>query len=70
MIGRKMAKSYLLEPYQGLLLASAILLPIGVYLTYKAARDSKLFEKDVYLKPFQKIFGKNRLRNEDTTVMQ
>ena len=69
MIGRKMAKSYDLEPYQGLLLASTILLPIGVFLTTKAANDSSLFDMDAYKKFFNKLIGKKETKHENPSVV-
>lgn len=35
-----------------------IFLPIGMFLTYKAAKDSALFDVSVYLAPFKKLFKK------------
>jgi len=70
MIGRKMAKSYDLTPEIGLLLASAILLPIGVFLTRKAALDSAIFDAESYLGPIKKLFMKKEKYSESSTVMQ
>jgi lipopolysaccharide export system permease protein len=59
--GEKLARESVLSPFWGMWLSSAILLPIGIFLTYKAATDSKLFEKDAYLKWFKFItFQKHR----------
>lgn len=35
-----------------------LFLPLGIYLTYKAANDSALFDIGQYLEPFKKIFSK------------
>lgn len=46
--GEKMAKEDLLEPYEGMWLASALLLPLGLFFTYKATKDSDMFNFAVY----------------------
>ncbi len=35
-----------------------IFLPVGIFLTYKAARDSSLFDMGAYIDPFKKLFSK------------
>ena len=42
-------------PFQAMWTANFILLPIGLWLTYKSATDSVIFNIELYLKPFQKI---------------
>ena len=46
--GQKMAREGLWHVWQGMWLSSAVLLPIGIFLTYKAATDSGLFNPDAY----------------------
>jgi len=55
--GFKMAREGLWNTWQGMWLSSAILLPIGIFLTYKAAKDSELFRNEAYQKIYQKIIG-------------
>jgi lipopolysaccharide export system permease protein len=47
-IGEKFAKEDKLSPFAGMWLAAFILVPIGIFLTYKAMRDSQLFNKESY----------------------
>ena len=54
--GEKLAKEGELPPYQGMWMATAILLPVGVFLTYKATSDSTLFDVNAYLDPIKKLF--------------
>jgi lipopolysaccharide export system permease protein len=35
-----------------------LFLPLGIYLTYKAAKDSALFDITVYTDPIKKMFSK------------
>jgi lipopolysaccharide export system permease protein len=49
-IGEEMASEGALTPFVGMWLSSFILAPIAVFLTYKANNDSKLFDRDFYLK--------------------
>lgn len=47
-LGEKFAKQAKLNPFAGMWLAAFILVPIGLFLTYKAMRDSQLFNKEAY----------------------
>jgi lipopolysaccharide export system permease protein len=57
--GEKFAREGVVPPWKGMWMSSLILLPIGIFLTVKATSDSALFDKDSYVKFFQKIFGRN-----------
>ena len=48
--GIKMAQEQVIPVWTGLWVSSAVLLPIGVFLTYKAAKDSALFNAEAYKK--------------------
>jgi lipopolysaccharide export system permease protein len=48
--GEKFAKEDTMTPFAGMWMATFILVPIGLFLTYKAMRDSTLFNKDKYVK--------------------
>ena len=48
--GYKMAREGLWAAYEGMWLSSAVLLPIGVFLTYKAIVDATLFNPEQYVK--------------------
>lgn len=54
-IGLKSAKEEAMTVFIGSWLSSFILIPIAVFLTYKAAVDSAIFERDAYLNFFKKI---------------
>ena len=47
-MGEKFAKENSLTPFAGMWMATFILLPVGLFLTYKAMRDSHLFNKEFY----------------------
>lgn len=53
--GEKMAKHGDLEPLQGMWLASAILTPVGIYLTWKATTDAPIMDSETYQKPIRAI---------------
>jgi lipopolysaccharide export system permease protein len=65
--GEKSAKEGVWEAWQGAWLATVVLLPIGIFLTYKATRDSALFEFDAYTMAIKKIFNR---KNEGTSTVQ
>ena len=56
--GEKLAKEGEIEAIKGMWLSSAILLPIGLFLIYKATHDSVIFDSEVYKNIFRKIFRK------------
>ena len=51
----KLGREMVWSPFQAMWTANFILLPFGIFLTYKSATDSALFNMEVYMKPFQKI---------------
>ncbi|HKR04091.1 MAG TPA: LptF/LptG family permease [Bacteroidia bacterium] len=53
--GEKFAKEGVIYPNEGMWIAPLILLPIGIFLTYKATKDSALFDMDAYLNFFKKL---------------
>jgi lipopolysaccharide export system permease protein len=53
--GKKFVKEDVLQPAAGMWLATAVLLPIGLFLIYKALHDSQLFNKEFYYRAFRAI---------------
>ena len=53
--GEKLAKSGQWSVYAGMWLSSIFLIPIGLFLTYKAMRDSQLFNQEFYYRFIQPI---------------
>lgn len=56
--GEKMAKEGAIEVENGMWMASAVLLPIGLFFTYKATSDSSFFRLDNYFHKIKKLFVK------------
>lgn len=54
-VGEKYAVEGVLPAYQGMWIAPSILLPIGIFLTYKASVDASLFDIDSWLSFFTKL---------------
>ncbi|MDE1191545.1 MAG: LptF/LptG family permease [Arachidicoccus sp.] len=54
-IGERLAKQNVVSVFTGMWLSSFVLLPIGLFLTYKAMRDSQLFNNEAYFRFFKKI---------------
>ena len=48
--GQKFAKEGSMSPFTGMWLSTFVLVPIGVFLTYKALKDSQLFNKEFYFR--------------------
>lgn len=58
-IGEKSAKEGSITPAMGMWAAIIILTPIGLFLSYKAANDSVLFDTESYKRFFNKIFKRS-----------
>lgn len=56
-IGEKFVKDGDLAPTTGMWIAIAVLTPIGIFLSYKAANDSELFNVEAYNKFIKKMAG-------------
>ena len=54
-MGQKLVKSGTWDIIYGMLLSSAVLLPLGIFLTYKSVKDSAIFNLDTYLAFFKRI---------------
>ncbi|MDI3318210.1 LptF/LptG family permease [Pinibacter soli] len=53
--GQKFVKEDVLTPFVGMWMATFVLVPVGAFLTYKAMRDSQLFNKEFYHRIFKQI---------------
>lgn len=51
--GEKFAKEGSMSPQMGMWLSTFVLVPVGLFLTYKAMRDSQLFNKEFYARMFR-----------------
>jgi len=56
MMGKKLARDDVWDPLFGTLLSTMVLLPIGIFLTYKATTDSSLFTANKYFAWLKKLF--------------
>ena len=61
--GYKMARDGRWEVWEGMWLSSAVLLPLGIFLTYKAVNDADVFNKDLYINFIYKLIGKKETRH-------
>ncbi|MBR5898555.1 MAG: LptF/LptG family permease [Muribaculaceae bacterium] len=61
--GYKMAREGRLDVWEGMWLSSAVLLPLGIFFTYKAVNDSAVFNRDAYANFFRRLLGVNEIRN-------
>ena len=64
--GEKFARESVSSVWQGVWLTSFIFLPAGIFLTYKAANDSIVFNIDAYLEFFRKfrLFKKGKVEED------
>ena len=57
MFGEKFVKEAILSPFVGMWLANLVLLPLGIFLIYKAMHDSQLFNKEKYSRFYNKLIS-------------
>ena len=53
--GKKFVREDVLQPVSGIWMATMVLVPIGLFLIYKAMHDSQLFNKESYFRAFRKV---------------
>lgn len=53
--GEKLVKEDAMQPVAGMWMSTAILIPIGFFLTWKAMKDSNLFNAEYYYRTMRKI---------------
>lgn len=61
-MGFKMARDGVWEAWQGMWLSSAVLMPMGIFLTYKAVKDSVILNADTYINALKNLVGKREGR--------
>lgn len=69
MFGEKFVKEEILSPFAGMWLSIFVLIPVGIFLTYKALHDSQLFSKEFYNRVFKKfrLFLSTFSKQKDTS---
>ena len=61
--GNKMAREGRLEVWEGMWLSAAVLLPLGIFFTYKAVNDSAVFNRDAYANAIRRLLGRGEVRS-------
>ena len=67
-IGERMAVFGGLNMFLGVWISSIVLLPVGLFFTFKATTDAALFDGDSWKKFFQKLFKRKRDNNVETST--
>ena len=62
-IGSKMARDAVWPVWEGMWLSSAVFAALGIFITWKAIKDSAILNADTYLDAIKRIIGKRELRN-------
>ena len=53
--GERLAHEAVLTVFEGMWLSTMVLIPVGIFLTYKAMHDSQLFNSEAYYRIFSTI---------------
>ena len=61
--GYKMARDGKWIVWMGMWTSSAVLAPLGIFLTYKSNKDSVVLNTDVYISWFKRVFGVRSVRH-------
>ena len=72
MIGEKFARESLVQPFAGMWISTFIMVPVSIWLTYKAANDSVILQIETYFTWFKKLNLRlrKRARHENTDPRQ
>lgn len=71
MYSENLAKNSIMNPYWAGWLPIMIFFPLGIFFTYKAMRDSNLFDKSIYTEPIIKFINKIfKLKNKEHSRYQ
>lgn len=62
--GEKLAKEGSMPTWEGMWMATFVLLPIGVFLTYKATADSDLFDAGTYLEWIKRVILRRKKQTQ------
>lgn len=69
MFGEKFVKEEITTPFMGMWLAVIVLIPVGIFLTYKAMHDSQLLNKEFYSRVFKNLRSLlSKFKREKQTV--
>ncbi|MBQ0116006.1 MAG: LptF/LptG family permease [Bacteroidales bacterium] len=61
-MGYKLARDGRWPVWEGIWLSSAVLLPLGIFLTHKAVNDSAVFNPDIWMNFIRRITGLHQVR--------
>jgi lipopolysaccharide export system permease protein len=67
--GEKLSEESVVYPAFGMWLASLVLLPIGIFLTYKATTDSTVFDFTTYFNFFKKLIPNKDKSDEAASTL-
>ena len=65
----KLAKQGEMEPKEGMWIATIVLFPIGLFLTFKASTDSSLLDLETYSKSIERLLHKLGLKRNKNSQM-
>ncbi|MEJ5315787.1 MAG: LptF/LptG family permease [Tenuifilum sp.] len=66
--GEKFARELYWNPFMGMWISSFILLPLGIFLSYKATTDSVIMNADFYIEKLKKLFSFSTTRKKHTEL--
>lgn len=64
MAGERMSKNGLVEPWFGIWMSTVVLLPLSLWITFRATKEAALLDRDAYVKTFGKILEFLRLKSK------
>lgn len=68
MVGENLARKGFLEPWVGMWLSTLVLLPVSIWLTYKATKEAALLDGDRYRSAFQKLKSTFKLKSKKQSL--
>jgi len=68
--GEKFARELMWEANAGMWISSVILLPLGIFLSYKATTDSVIMNADFYIETVKKFLRLKKGKKNNTPSLQ
>jgi lipopolysaccharide export system permease protein len=68
MAGERMAKNQFIEPWLGMWISTVVLLPLSIWITHKAMKESALLEKSALSRWFTKLARLYRMKTKEFTA--
>jgi lipopolysaccharide export system permease protein len=68
MVGERLAKNQFLEPWVGMWISTLVLLPLSLWITFRATKEAALLDRDAYVRVINKLLEVFKLKTKQDSV--